>query len=79
VVLSDEKKTKIRFSSKEIRIIELIVQGKSNKEIGAAINRKEGSVKNTITAILNKAGMEDRVQLAVFAVINGIVIVKNTK
>jgi DNA-binding CsgD family transcriptional regulator len=73
VIANAERKTKIRFSPKEIRILELLVQGKSNKEIGAILNLKEGSVKNRFTKLLDRTGLEDRVQLAVFAVTNGIV------
>jgi DNA-binding NarL/FixJ family response regulator len=54
-------------------IIQMIVEGKSNKEIGSEIHFTEGSIKNIISVILNKLQLRDRVQLAVYAVKNRIV------
>jgi DNA-binding CsgD family transcriptional regulator len=68
-----EKKIRVYFSPKEMKIISMIVQGKSNKEIASALNKSEGGIKNNITTILNKTGLEDRIQLAVYAVRQGIV------
>jgi DNA-binding CsgD family transcriptional regulator len=73
VTVDAEKKKRIYFSPKETKVIELIVQGKSNKEIGAALKISEGTVKNKITDILVKTELDDRVKLAVFAVRHGIV------
>lgn len=56
------------LTDKEIKIIQLIVDGKSNKEIAIYLNFSEGSVKNIITGILNKLKLKDRTQLAVYAV-----------
>jgi DNA-binding NarL/FixJ family response regulator len=61
------------LSEREIQLIQLIARGKSNKEIGQDLHLSEGSVKNMITKVLKALGLEDRVQLVVFAVKNGLV------
>lgn len=68
-----ELKLDVNLTDRELSIIELIVDGKSNKEIAAKIFITEGSVKNIITNILEKLNLKDRTQLAVFAVKNNIV------
>lgn len=68
-----EVKLNVNLTERELSIIELIVDGKSNKEIAAKIFITEGSVKNIITSILEKLSLKDRTQLAVFAVKNNIV------
>lgn len=72
----DANVTRVYFSPREMKIIELIVQGKSNKEIAATLERSEGGIKNVITKILEKSGLEDRIQLAVYAVRNNLVAKK---
>lgn len=62
----------INLSKNEISIIRLIVQGKSNKDIATSIHLSEGRVRNIITKILNKFSLNDRIQLAVFAVKNNL-------
>ena len=66
-------KSDINLTERELSIIKLIVDGKSNKEIASCIFITEGSVKNIITNILEKLNLKDRTQLAVFAVKNNIV------
>lgn len=61
------------LNPKEMEIMRLIVYGNSNKEIAALLNNSEGSVRNAISAILTKLKLEDRTQLAVFAVRNNLV------
>lgn len=55
------------------KIIRLLVDGKSNKEIGEALNYSEGSIKNRISRILETTGLKDRTQIAVFALQNNII------
>lgn len=55
-----------QFSDRESEIMELISKGMSNKEISRELFISEGTVKNYITSILNKTGMEHRTQIAIF-------------
>ena len=50
---------------KEIEIIELVAQGLNNKEIAARLFISEGTVRNSLTVILDKLGLRDRTQLAI--------------
>lgn len=64
---------RIVLTPRERIVTELIVQGKTNKEIGAEIYLSEGGVKNIITKLLDRLNLEDRTQLAVFAVKNKLI------
>lgn len=63
----------MQLSPEDIEIIKLIVDGKSNKYIGATLNYTEGTVKNKVSRIYEKLKLTDRLQLAVYAVENNIV------
>jgi len=60
------------LSAEEIEFIRCIVAGKSNKDIGKDFNYAEGTVKNKVSKIYEKLELTDRLQLAVYAVENGI-------
>lgn len=51
---------------KEQSIIELVAEGLSNREIADKLFLSEGTVRNYISTILEKLGLRDRTQLAVF-------------
>jgi DNA-binding NarL/FixJ family response regulator len=55
------------------KIIKLLINGKSNKQIGEALNFSEGTIKNRISRILNVTGLKDRTQLVVFALQNNLI------
>lgn len=60
------------LSIEEIDTVKLIVSGKSNKEIAKIFHYTEGTVKNKVSRIYDKLGLTDRLQLAVYAVENGL-------
>lgn len=62
----------IKLNKKELETLNLIVEGKSNKEIAKIMFLTEGTVKNTISQMLDKLDLKDRTQLAVFAIKNNI-------
>jgi len=64
---------KVSLSEREIKIIQMIVEGQDNKEIGASLFIAEGTVKNTITEIISKLQLKHRTQLAVYAIKNNLV------
>lgn len=61
------------LTDKEVDIVRHIATGKSNKEIASAMNYSEGTIKNNISRILDKLQVSDRMQVAIFAIENGIV------
>lgn len=54
------------LTEKEFEIISLIADGLSNKEIASALYLSDGTLRNYISTILDKLGLRDRTQLAVF-------------
>lgn len=53
------------LSPREIDVVKLIAQGLSNKEIGESLFLSNGTVRNHISTILEKTGLEHRTQIAV--------------
>ncbi len=80
-IMIDRFKISIDFKSnykeilndREIRIIKNIAKGKSNKEIASILNYSEGTIKNNVSKILEKLELDDRIQIAIFAIENDIV------
>lgn len=61
------------LTPRESEVLELIVAGKSNKEIGTHLSISEATVKSHINSILSKLGVTDRTQAATTALQRGIV------
>ena len=61
------------LNEREVAILRLIAQGKSNREIGADLNFSEKTIKNYITVIFQKLNLSDRTQAAVYALQNNLV------
>lgn len=59
------------LSDREMEVLALVVEGKSNKEIAAMLGISHQTVKNHITSILRKFGVEDRTQAVVYALKRG--------
>jgi DNA-binding NarL/FixJ family response regulator len=55
------------LSERELHVLRLIAQGGANKEIGAQLSIAEGTVKNHVTNIFTKLGVQDRTQAALRA------------
>jgi two-component system, NarL family, response regulator DevR len=54
------------LSEQERRILSLIAEGKTNREIAATVYLAEKTVKNYVSTILSKLGMERRAQAAAY-------------
>ena len=54
------------ISEREQKIIELVAEGLSNREIAETLYLGEGTVRNYLSVILEKLELRDRTQLAVF-------------
>ena len=57
---------KENYTARELEIIEAVASGLSNKEIAEKLFISEGTVKNYISAVLDKEGLSHRTQLAVY-------------
>jgi DNA-binding NarL/FixJ family response regulator len=60
------------LSNREMEVLSLITRGMSNKEIGAALNLTEVTVRNYTSNILTKLQLRNRIELATYAVQNHI-------
>jgi DNA-binding NarL/FixJ family response regulator len=56
-----------RLTERERRVLDLVAEGKTNREIGAELYLAEKTVKNYVSNILSKLGMQRRTEAAVFA------------
>lgn len=54
------------IGEKEQKVISLVAEGLSNKEIAARLFLSEGTVRNYVSQILEKMDLRDRTQLAVY-------------
>ncbi len=61
------------LSPREKKVLEMVAQGKTNKEIAAALAIAENTVKSYVKNILEKLHLENRVQAATFAVREGLI------
>ena len=59
------------LSDREAEVLTCVVKGMSNKEIASSLGISRQTVKNHITSILRKFGVEDRTQAVVFALKRG--------
>jgi len=59
------------LSSREMEVLSYITEGKSNKEIAAILGISHQTVKNHVTSILRKLGVEDRTQAAIYSLRRG--------
>jgi NarL family two-component system response regulator LiaR len=62
-----------QLTERENEVIRLVTQGKSNREIAQALVISEKTAKAHISNILGKLGLEDRTQMAVYAIKNSLV------
>ena len=56
-----------QFSERELTILKLLGQGKSNREIATDLNLTEGTIKNHLTNIFCQLDVRDRTQAALWA------------
>jgi len=61
-----------KLTGREIEILRLIAQGLNNADIAAKLFLSEGTVRNHVSAILNKMEVSDRTQAAVIAIQHGL-------
>lgn len=67
------------LSPREMEILQYVTRGKSNKEIASELAISHQTVKNHMTAILQKLDVEDRTQAAVYAIRHGWVRIQETQ
>jgi len=66
------------LSDREMEVLSCVVRGMSNKEIAGLLGISHQTVKNHVTSILRKFGVEDRTQAVVYALKRGWVNLQET-
>jgi len=64
----DEAAAFAELTDQELRVLALIAEGKTNREIARALYLGEGTVRNYVSSILSKLGVTNRAEAAAFAV-----------
>lgn len=61
-----------KLTERETDVLRLIARGLNNAEIAGQLHLSEGTVRNHVSAILDKLGVSDRTQAAVIAIQHGL-------
>jgi two-component system response regulator DegU len=59
------------LTRREREVLQLMAEGKSNRAIGEFLYISEKTVKNHVSSILQKLGVQDRTQAVVICIKNG--------
>ncbi len=62
-----------RLSDRELELVRLLVEGKSNKEIMRELGLADSTVKNNLSLVFRKLGVRDRTQAVVYALAHDLV------
>lgn len=62
-----------RFTPREMSVLRLITEGKTNQQIAAAMGISEKTIEKHVSSIFQKIGVASRTEVAVYAVREGIV------
>jgi DNA-binding NarL/FixJ family response regulator len=72
-IFDAKKKAAKKLSPREFEVLKLVVMGKNNVEIAKELVISVHTAKAHVCSILQKMGVEDRVQAAVKAVKTGVI------
>jgi len=61
------------LTERDLMLIRLIAEGLGNKGIADRLDSSEGTIKNRVSSVLGKMGLQDRTQIAVYAIRNGLI------
>ncbi len=67
---------RVTFTDREKEVLELLVAGRSNKEIGVALGIEERTVKAHVAKLMRKVGVQNRIALSVHAITHSMVTAK---
>ena len=64
---------RVTFTDREKEVLELLVAGRSNKEIGSPLGIGERTVKAHVAKLMRKVGVQNRIALTVYALKHSLV------
>lgn len=68
---------RVNFTDREKEVLELLVAGRSNREIGQALTIEERTVKAHVAKLMRKVGVQNRIALSVHAITHSLVSSSN--
>jgi len=67
---------RVSFTDREKEVLEMLVAGRSNKEIGSALVIEERTVNAHVAKLMRKVGVQNRIALSVHAITHSLVTAK---
>src|SRR5690348_6313606 len=67
---------RVTFTDREKEVLEMLVAGRSNKEIGGQLGIEERTVKAHVAKLMRKVGVQNRIALSVHAITHSLVTAK---
>src|SRR3989440_8983542 len=64
---------RVTFTDREKEVLELLVAGRANREIGQALQIEERTVKAHVAKLMRKVGVQNRIALSVHAITHSLV------
>ncbi|OFW16700.1 MAG: hypothetical protein A3F70_07150 [Acidobacteria bacterium RIFCSPLOWO2_12_FULL_67_14] len=74
--IGEQKERPFALTAREMEIVEAIASGDSNRDIAARLNISLQTVKHHLTSVFDKTGTSTRLELALFAIRQGLVNAK---
>ena len=68
------EQTEIHLSTRELQVLDEVAQGRSNREVAAALHISENTVKNHVRRIMEKLGASSRTEAVAMAARHGLVV-----
>ena len=62
----------LNLSRMELRILRLVADGCTSKEMAQTLSLKEGTIRNYISQVMHKTGLKTRTQVVLYALHNGL-------
>jgi DNA-binding NarL/FixJ family response regulator len=73
MLIPDFQAGSFRFTSREKQVLQMLVESRSNKEIGNPLGIKERTVKAYVARLMRKVGVKNRIALSVHAIRHSLV------
>jgi len=67
---------RVTFTVREKEVLELLVVGRSNKEVGSVLGIEERTVKAHVAKLMRRLGVKNRIALSVHAITHNLVTAK---
>ncbi len=70
---ASKRRSQTHLTDRELEVLRMLAGGFTNREIGTALNLAEGTIKNHVSAVLQKLDVRDRTRAVLRAVDDGLI------